>query len=183
MPWQWARRALCRLGSGGKAPALTLCNPPAQALEARLEAERQAAPAQQAAAAAGSGMSPGSVCLLERRQQRAEEEAERSGLRAGTAGVAGSASEASRASAQPPAISHRPSITPRAAAKGGRTPEELHAEWAARQAKQVREVRSTHAAASSASTVVLTATPIAVPVGPAPRAGAAGGAGGVHLPS
>ena len=48
-----------------------------------------------------------------------------------------SCATAASAATAPPAFSHRPAITARAAAKPGRTPEELHADWEARQAKLV----------------------------------------------
>lgn len=142
-----------------------------QALGAKLEAERQAPAAQQAAAStAGAHLSPGSRRLLERHRQRElARQMEAAGcMRADmagcdAAGIAGhkghaalllssspqrhdDASAAGRAPSQAGTVapsastpfSYRPVITARAAAKPGRTPEELHAEAARRQEKLVR---------------------------------------------
>lgn len=54
-----------------------------------------------------------------------------SGASCSTAGSAATAATA------PPAFTHHPAITARAAAKPGRSPEELHADWGARQARLV----------------------------------------------
>lgn len=160
-----------------------------QALEAKLERERQLAPPQPAS------LSPGSLRILQRRQGPGCGEAggtdgggappatERGGLARSIAGMLelaagmpacgsaggdsdGGASEgasstaasndaqgSSRQAARPgsPAASSaslpaylasctfHPAITPRAQARSPRSPQELHAEWAARQQRLVRE--------------------------------------------
>lgn len=125
-------------------PSPSTAAAPPQALETKLEREREALPGWQPAA---TPMSPGSLRILARRQRHAllaEDGGEGpppggfvdSGASCNYSEGAVTASS-SLAPGGAPAFPFRPAITERAAGKPARSPEELHADWAAQKAKLV----------------------------------------------